>query len=337
MIPPKMIPPAVQESSAPPTWSQLERDTTHQPMSNLGGASEEPRLDRRNVCLPPPAHPRFMSTPGLENNDVSNPGSCQNPRSSLTSQQVRHQDLEVDDKILPDVYPGQERPQGSHETGFQIGPSGNNIGYVRPDDLSNRSPDALGPDSPEIIVLDDDDDEDDDEDGAPEDIDCRDDDYQVKSPSSPTTSFKPPEDRDGLESGLGEDDAKRHERRTETYSMNDTDSGSDDLVKPDTPSPCEKGSAVSIDGLDEINHERAEVEFQKLMSKLGKSQLEKLLRPHGYVRPKGPQARHKDPSNQFPVPCPDPSCSKRFKRPCEMKYVPHPVAHAFAVRLTTRF
>lgn len=335
MIPPEMIPPAVQESAAPPTWSQLERDTTRLPMSNVGGASEEPRLDRRDVCLPPPAHPRFMSTPGLENHDASNPGSCQNPLSSLASQQVRRQDLEVDDKILPDVYPGQERSQGSRETGFQSVPSGNNTGYVRPDDLSNRSPDALEPDSPEVIVLDDDDDDDDDnEDGAPEDMDCRDDDYQVKSPSSPTTSFKPPEDRDELESGLDEDDAKRHGRRTETYSMKDTDSGSD-LVKPDTPSPSEKALAVSMDGLDKINH--AEVEFQKLMSKLPKSQLEKLLRPHGYVRPKGPQPRHKDSSNQFPVACLDPSCSKRFKRPCEMKYVPYPVAHAFAVRLTTQF
>lgn len=321
----ELVPPAVHESPAPHSWSQLERDT-HVHRSGIGGSSEEILLDRRDVYLPPPAHPRFTNTSGLDNHDASSSSGFRYSRSRLEPQQDHDRDLVEDDNVLHVTSDRHQDLPRSREMAHQVVPSEENVEYVRPDDLNNASHGALEPASPaedpetEAIVLDEDD-----EVGASDGIDSNDDDFQVKSLSSPGTATKLPESVNKFDPVAVEDGAKRHKQQAVTGCLEDNGSDSDDLVKPGTPLPLGEAFASLSEELDETDPERAEAAFQKLMFKLGDTRMEKLLRTHGYVKPKGPQPRQKSASQQLPIACLEPGCPKSFNRPCEMKYAQQPV------------
>lgn len=269
------------------------------PMSGIG-ASEEFRLNQHDY-LPPPVRPNY--------------------RSILESQQANDQNLARNDSIFFGVYPRQEGPYSSDGTPYQGMRSGGNIGFVRPNDLSGRSSDAMGSASAaeepemEAIVLDD---EDDGEVGAPEGIDKHDDDYQVNSLRSPVSPSKPLQGRDELEPLLAEDMAQQHKKLDETHSCPASTEGP---LKPGALPPPDPASTGSPDDLDKLNSEGAEAAFRRLL-KLEPSQLEKLLLTHGYVKPKEPQAKPKKAvaMESLQHACLEPECLKVFSRPCELKY-----------------
>lgn len=161
--------------------------------------------------------------------------------------------------------------------------------------------------------------------GTPERTNNPDGDYQVQCLEVPALPLKPVQGLNELETSPAANAVPQYKKLDEAHSYEETTSSTNGHVKSGSFSPSDRPSTTgSSKDPDETSTEEAEAELQKLMLELEPSQAEKLLRTYGYVKPKEPQSRPRKAaqgSSHVPrIPCPDSTCDKTFKRPCEMKY-----------------
>jgi hypothetical protein len=324
-VAPELIPPADHGSPAPMGWTRHGLDT-HVHLSDCGKASEELPLDHPETSLQPAVDTRLLNVDGFADYNASNLRSIRTSHNPPESQRVHNQGLKDIDKALSDEY---HREVDRIETALDL-PSGGNLGYIRPDDLSTRMPNypstnsADGDNEAEVIAHGDDVD---DYDGAlEEDDNSSEDDFNVKGSASPCVPSKEAHSSDESRLSPVTDSTKRLKGQSGSERLSETSSDLDDAIKRGTPGALDQAFRSSSEDMDDADLDEPEAVLKKLMAKLDKSQLEKLLRSQGFVKPKAQTKPKKlttvqDSSSRGQVTCTEPGCDKTFQRPCEMKYV----------------